>query len=227
MNVRVAPLALLLSLASACGGEAKEKPPVEVLIKVDSDPGKPIKGANVLFNGKAIATTDETGAARLTLNGNEGDTYDVNVKCPTGFQSPTKPLSIPLRRLADPSKTPEYEVACPPTTRTIVVAVRAENGANLPVMYLGREVARTDSAGAATVLLANLDADSQFELKLDTSEKGNEVLRPQNPASVFTIKRADDVFTFDQKFVVEKPKAVWHPVIKKTGPVALPTKINQ
>jgi hypothetical protein len=94
-------------------------------------------------------------------------------------------------------------------------------------MYLGREVARTDSAGAATVLLANLDADSQFELKLDTTEKGNEVLRPQNPASVFTIKRADDVFTFDQKFVVEKPKTVWKAAPKKQGPVALPTKINQ
>jgi hypothetical protein len=232
MNVRIAPAAILFALASlagcgaGCGSESKEKPPVEVLIKVESDPGKPIKGANILFNGKPIATTDDTGSARLTLNGNEGDTYDVNVKCPPGHQSPTKSLSIPLRRLTDPSKTPEYELACPPMTRTIVIAVRAENGANLPIMHLGREVARTDTSGAATVLLENLDADSQFELKLDTTEKGNEQLRPQNPASVYTIKRSDDVFTFDQKFIVEKKATVWHPTVKKVGPVALPTKVT-
>src|SRR5262245_7087227 len=133
MNVRLVLAAALVSVVAACGGETKEKPPVEVLVKVDSDPGKPIKGANVMFSGKSIATTDDTGTARLTLNGNEGDSYDVTVKCPTGFQSPTKPISIPLRRLAEPSKTPEYEVSCPPTTRNIVVAVRAENGPNLPV----------------------------------------------------------------------------------------------
>jgi len=224
MRALVIP-ALLLAIAG-CGAENKEKPPLEVLIRVEGDPGKPIKGADILFNGKSIKKTDDEGNAQLMLTGNEGDIYDVTVKCPAGHQSPTKPISIPLRRLAEGSKTPEYEVSCPPTTRTIVIAVRAENGVNLPVMYLGREVARTDTSGAATVLLENQDADSQFELKLDTSEKGNEQLRPQNPVNVYTIKRADDVFTFDQKFTIEKKAAVWHPTIKKTGPVALPTKVN-
>ena len=58
-----------------------------------------------------------------------------------------------LRRLAEPSKVPAYQATCPPTTRAIVVAVAAENGAGLPVLYLGREVARTDASGAASVLL--------------------------------------------------------------------------
>lgn len=217
-------MAFLIALCG-CGGEQQQKPPVEVLVKVTGDPGRPLKGANVLFSGKTIATTDAEGSAKLTLSGNEGDNYDVTVKCPVGFQSPTKPISITLHRFAEPSKTPEYEASCPPTTRTIVVAVRAENGANLPVLYLGRVIGRTDASGAATVLLENLDADSQFELTLDTSEKGNEVLKPQNPTSTFTIKRSDDVFTFDVKFVVEKKAVVWKGV-KKVGPIALPTKIN-
>jgi hypothetical protein len=220
--------ALLVSLAlAACGGEQKQKPPVEVLIKVTGDPGKPIKGASINSGGKFIIATDETGTAKLTLTGNEGDSYDVQVKCPQGFQSPTKPVSITLHRLAEPSSMPEYEVACPPTTRTIVVAVRAENGPNLPIHYLGRVVGKTDSAGAATVLLDNLDADSQFELALDTTAKGNEQLRPQNPSSAFTVKRSDDVFVFEVKFIVEKKAAVWHPVAKKPiGPIALPTKTD-
>lgn len=212
---------------AACGGEPQQKPPVEVLVKVSGDPGVPLEGASVLFSGKPIATTDAKGSAKLTLTGNEGDLYDVSVKCPAGFQSPVKPISITLHRFAEPSKTTEYEVSCPPTTRTIVVAVRAENGPNLNVLYLGRAIGRTDASGAATVLLEGLDADSQFELTLDTTEKGSEDLRPQNPTNVFTIKRADDVFTFDVKFTIEKKKVVWHAPPKKTGPIALPTKVNQ
>lgn len=218
--------AVVLAVCASCGGEPQQKPPVEVLVKVTGDPGQPLEGATVLFSGKPIKTTDKKGSAPLTLTGNEGDSYDVTVKCPAGYQSPTKPINITLHRFAEPSKVPEYEVSCPPTTRTIVVAVRAENGANLPVLHLGRPIAKTDSAGAATVLLENLDADSQFELTLDTSEKGNEVLKPQNPTSTFTVKRSDDVLTFDVKFVVEKKAVVWKGV-KKVGPIALPTKINQ
>ena len=231
-NVRSVLLASVFALGAlslgtlGCAGDQKQKPTVEVLIKVTGDPGKAIKAANIVFGGKTIATTDETGTAKLTLSGNEGDSYDVQVKCPQGFQSPTKPLSIALHRLAEPSTLPEYEVACPPTTRTIVVAVRADNGPGLPIMHLGRVIGRTDGSGAATVLLDNLDADSQFELLLDTSAKGNEQLRPQNPSSAFTVKRSDDVFTFDVKFIVEKKATVWHAAPKKTGPIALPTKID-
>ncbi|MBI2393680.1 MAG: hypothetical protein HYV09_29165 [Deltaproteobacteria bacterium] len=218
---------LVACAPAACGAEPQQKPPVEVLVKVSGDPGAPLEGASVLFSGKSIATTDAKGAAKLTLTGNEGDLYDVTVKCPAGFQSPSKPISITLHRFAEPSKTTEYEVSCPPTKRNIVVAVRADNGPNLNVLHLGRAIGRTDASGAATVLLEGLDADSQFELTLDTTEKGNEDLKPQNPTNVFTVKRADDVFTFDVKFTIEKKKVVWHAPPKKTGPIALPTKVNQ
>lgn len=210
---------------AGCGDDLtnKPKPPLEVVVKATSDPGRALAGVSVVYAGKTIKETDDEGTARLVLTGNEGDVFEVTIKCPAGHQSPTKPLAIPLRRLAEPSKTPEYEVSCPPTTRTVVVAVRAENGANLPVLHLGRVLGRTDASGAATVLLEKVETDTQFELALDTTEKGNEGLRPQNPASVFSVKRADDVLTFDVKFTVEKKPVVWKGP-KKTGPIALPTK---
>lgn len=225
-GVRFGSTLLFAALACAgCGADAsKQKPPLEVLVKVDGDPGQKLEGATLHYNGKVIATTGKDGAALLTLNGNEGDTYDVSIKCPTGYQSPQKPITIPLHRLADPTQKPEYEVSCPPTTRTVVVAVRAENGPNLPIMYLGRVVGRTDAAGAATVLLEGIDADTQFDLTLDTTEKGNEQLRPQNPSSSFTLKNADEIFTFDVKFVVEAKAKVYKWAPKKQGPVMLPTK---
>lgn len=201
----------------------KPKPALEVVVKVTSDPDKPLEGAKVLYAGKTIATTDDTGQAKLTLTGNDGDSYEVSVKCPTGYQSPAKATVIPLKRLE--GSTPEYDVSCPPTTRTAVVAVRAENGAFLPIKHLGRVVGRTDSSGAATVLLKEVEADTPIELVLDTSEKGMEVLRPQNPTSpAFVVKRGDEVFTFDQKFQIEAPKVKVYYAPKKVGPIALPTK---
>lgn len=106
-----------------------------------------------------------------------------------------------IKRLTDTNKKPEYDVTCPPTTRTVVVAVRADNGPNLPVMYLGREAARTDTAGAAHVMM-KLKPDEGFSLVLATD--GNDRLRPQNPSASFIVRDHDDVFTFDQKFDLEK-----------------------
>jgi hypothetical protein len=202
-------------------------PPAHVLVKVTGDPGRPLPGARVTYAGKTIATTGEDGIAKLELNGRQGDAYEVAVVCPAGHESPNKTLLITLRRLADPTSMAEYDVTCPKATRSVVVAVRAENGAGLPVLYLGREVARTDGSGAAHVLLANLPRDAQFDLMLDTSGKSAEQLRPKSPRASFAVKGQDDVLVFDQHFTIEAKPHVYHPVKKKPpGPVALPTKIT-
>jgi hypothetical protein len=217
----IAMFALPLAVASCSGVSAPPKPPLEVVVRVESDPNQPLAGAEVVFNGKVIATTDDEGGAKLSLQGNEGDAYEVNVRCPDGFQSPTKSLVIPLHRLVDNSMPPEYDVQCPPTKRTAVVAIRAENGANVPVVYLGRVLARLDASGAATVMLENLDADQSFDLTLDTSEKGNEQLRPQSPSNSFSLKSGDDVLSWDAKFTVEAVKKIHKYVKKATGPTVI------
>jgi hypothetical protein len=206
----------ILSLTACDRLKTVPPPPQEVIIRVASDPGKPLEGVELLNNGKKVATTDATGTAKLTLTGKDGETFDLFVRCPDGFQSPTKPVPILLRRLLDVSKKPEYEAACPPTTRTVVVAVRAENGPNLPITHLGREVGRTDAAGAAHVLL-NVKPDESFSLTLNTTEKGKERLRPQNPVASFSVKDHDDVLVFDKKF--EQERVFGAP--KRRGPVKI------
>lgn len=217
-----------LALFACSSVSAPEKPKLEVMVHVESDPKEPLKGADVVFDGKAIATTDETGTAKLVLQGNEGDSYEVTVRCPDGYQSPSKSLVIPLHRLVDDSKPPEYDVPCPPTKRTAVVAIRAENGANLPVLYLGRAIGHTDSSGAATVLLRDLPADATFDLTLDTSAKsdpkGPETLQPQSPSNSFSMKGADDVLTWDTKFNVVTKKKQKIYVKPKSGPTVLKGK---
>jgi hypothetical protein len=80
----------------------------------------------------------------------------------------------------------------------------------LPVLYLGREVARTDAFGAAHLLL-QIRPEEQFDLTLATTEKGGEQLRPQNPVATFSVKHQDEVFVFEPHFTVEAKKVVYHP----------------
>lgn len=187
---------------------------------VESDPGRALGGAKILSLGKPVGTTGSDGVAKLTLRGEEGQSFELSVQCPDGYKSPTSDLTVVLRRLADPSKVPAYTVSCPPTTRTVVVAIAADKGPNLPVLYLGRMVARTDASGAADVLL-HVPPGEQFSLTLSTAEKGAEALRPQSPVATFGVKDSDDVFVFTPRFTVEQQKPVYRPVARPTGPTRI------
>jgi len=191
---------------------------------VSGDPGRPLAGALISHDRVEVGRTKDDGTVVLAIQGHEGETLPLEVICPAGFKSPTEPLAVRLRRLSDPAQRTEYDVSCPPTTRKVVVAVRANNGKNLPVIYLGQEVARTDASGAAHVEL-EATPDDTVELTLGTDEKGNEHLKPQNPSAKFLVKNQDDVFVFTQDFVVEPEKrtAVVARPKEPTGPTRIPS----
>ncbi len=214
-GARALALVMLAVPLFGCDKLLKEAPPVpfDVVVHVESDPGKDLPGASILRNGKELTATGNDGRAKLAIPGNEGEALDFLVKCPPDFMSPQKPISLTLHRNSG-GRPPEYTASCPPMVRRVVVAVRAENGANLPVMYLGREVGKTDASGAAHVLLA-LHPGDQFELALNTDQYKR--LHPQNPTSVFVVKPRDDIQPFDVKFTVEKLKAP--PPVKHNIPI--------
>jgi hypothetical protein len=85
--------------------------------------------------------------------------------------------------------------------RSIVVGIRAENGPNLPVMYLGKEVGRTDGTGTAHVAL-DLPPGETATLSLDTRDAP--ALKPQNPDLVFRAGTRDELLLLDQKFTVTR-----------------------
>jgi hypothetical protein len=189
-------------------------PPFQMFIRVEGDPGRPVPGATVSRDNKILGTTGADGRAILTLEGVEGLTVDVSIKCPDAFTSPTKPTTLRLTRFADKSKMPEYTVACPPMLRHVVVAVKAENGPNLPVVYLNKIVTRTDVSGAAHFAL-EVPPNTQFQVTLDTAENGK--LKPVSPSKPFSVPSHDDIVVFEQKFEVEKVRvfAAPKPVLPK------------
>jgi hypothetical protein len=194
--------------------------PFEARLRVFGDPNQPLKGADVYYKQRKIGTTDDAGTVSFRLKGAEGEVYSLTVKCPDGYTSPVKPVSVVLRKNVDPKKRPEYDVDCPKSSRAVVVAVRADSGPNLPVLYLGREVARTDASGAAHVML-DLPPNQMFQLELSTNGDDAKDLRPQNPTSTFEVKQEDAVFVFDQKFKVEKKRYRGPSRRKPSGPTPL------
>jgi hypothetical protein len=186
------------------------------VVRVESDPGHPLPGAIIAKGGKDGPSTGPDGRVSLKIPGQEGESVDLTVKCPTDYVSSNKLLTVSLRR---GSKLPEYDWSCPPAIRHLVVALRADNGPNLPVTYFGKTIGRTDANGAFTYLFALRPGDG-VELLIDTNEKGNERIHPTNPSFSATVKPYDDIVTFEQRFK-------WDPVpVHYVAGPARPQDIN-
>jgi hypothetical protein len=210
----------LAVIAAGCDGAlaAPGPPPAEsIFLRVLGADDTPIEGAEISAGAGRVARTDASGHAAMSLEGADGTRYELRVSCPPGFASPSRPLAVTLRR---GSNTPEYHASCRRTDRTAVVAVRTSGAPRMPVVYLGREVARTDETGIA---LVSIDAKvgETFTLTLDTSDKKLRWLRPQSPEMSFSVGDRDELFAFEQKFTDETPKVYRPPPPKPYVPRAI------
>jgi len=206
--------ALTLALCPGCNLKSDVAPPFELVVNVTSDPGHPLPGAVVMKGGKEGPSTGTDGKVTVKIAGQEGEQVDLMIKCPADYVSPPKALAVLLRRNAG-TKLPEYEASCPPAVRHMVVAVRADNGGNLPVKVLDRIVGYTDGNGAFTYALPLRPGDG-VEMTLDTTN--SPLLSPKNPSTMLVMKPYDDVVTFDQKFQVAEVKKVYR---KRAVPVEI------
>lgn len=204
-------------------GPAK-KPTQAIVFAAESDPGMPLAGAQVQHRGRVVATTGADGAAPLQITGQEGEVFDFEVRCPSGHRSPDAPVSVVLRRTTGQGAAARFPIRCAPKERALVVAVRAEGGANLPVLYLGREVARTDGSGAAHVAFRVAATDS-VALTLDTTEQPR--LRPQHPSMSFHGADRDQITVFGQKFDAPLPKPRPRPAAAPAPEPLGPVRLNR
>jgi len=212
--------------ALACDSLAPPKKPSQAIVfAAESDPGAPLAAVQVQHRGKLVATTGADGTASLQITGQEGETFDFDVRCPPGHRAPEAPVSVVLRRTAGQGAAARFPIRCTPKERTLVVAVRAEGGANLPLLYLGREIARTDGSGAAHVAFRVASTDSVV-LTLDTTEQPR--LRPQHPSMSFHGAERDQITSFAQKFDAEAPKPKPRPVASAAPPEPIgPVRLNR
>lgn len=205
----------LLSLTSACAlldqaPSADSNVSIKVTIKAIDDVGAPVARTEVLLGKKSRGQTGADGQLAVTLTGLPGQVARLNVKCPEGYASPEKTVDVGITELAKGSPAPLFEARCTALAHSLVVAIRAENGPNLPVIYLGKELGRTDAEGVAHVVL-KVPPGETASLRLDTS--GAPALKPQNPEMLFKASNRDEMLLLEQKFsivrktVVVRPKA--------------------
>jgi hypothetical protein len=193
-------------------------PPVTVFVRVVDEAKAPVSRAEIASQSHVIATTDVEGRAEIHVSGREGATYFIDVRCPTGYRSPEAPLEI--RRLENGGAAPpEYVTRCNRLRHTLVVNVKTKGaGGSVPILYLGKPVARTDAEGNARVVLEG-DVLERIDIQLDTSDATFAKLHPQSPTGSFEIPNRDDETTFEVAFTKDKkarPKGK-----AKPGPIPL------
>jgi hypothetical protein len=217
---RLAAAILAVACLSSCSKAAPQGGSYRLSVQVTSEPGRPLPGVPVSYLGQTVGRTDAQGLAGLSIRGSEGEHVALTVTCPDGFHAPTQTIDVVLHHWSEAGRKPEYEFPCSPLNRTVVVIVRADRGPNLPVLYLGREIARTDESGAAHALVS-VPASDDMEITLSTSEPGSEHLRPQNPSIKFSATDREPLKLYSVKFSLEmeKRRAV------ASGP-RMPVRIN-
>lgn len=210
----VAAAACLVS--SACA--RVEPPPHQVLVRVESEPGQPLAGATLSRGVDVLGKSASSGEIALGLRGDAGEVVELLATCPSGFRTPEKPLAIALRPLAQSARKPEYKVSCPPLMRSLVIAVRAPNANNVPLRYLGKEIARTDGSGTAHALL-NVSPGEMITVTLDTTGEEHAALMPQQPELKLSMPEHDEVALFDQAFTRVESARKKH--VARRGPTKL------
>lgn len=191
---------------------AQAPPPASVTLRVTTTRGQPVVGAEVSLQRSVVARSDETGTARLEVRGRDGESFELYVNCPPPLRSPVRPVIV--RRLDIQGGSAEHSAKCEETRRTLVVAVRAENGPDLPIIHLGREVGRTDRSGAAHI---KIDADIRERIELTLSTAAMTKVHPQNPAAVYEPANHDEIQRFAVTFTSDPKKVPRKPVV--TGPI--------
>jgi hypothetical protein len=216
----------VIALAASAVVSCKEPPPTpfRMTIHVEADPGQPLANVPILFrdanNPNAaeieVKRTDAQGNATLETARPDGETLRFAMKCPADTD-PAEPINVTVRRTE--GAAPKFDRSCRPQIRTIAVVVRAENGPNLPVMFLGREITRTDASGAAH-FSTKLRSGDTFTVGISTKE--DDKLKPRDPSAMMTVGQRDDVQLVNVKFEREKPKpAPYRGPKKPKGPVQI------
>lgn len=215
--MRAKTLGPWLCVAALAGCAPRVRPTYRVVVQVESDPGVPLAGARFSRAGRSLGESDAAGTFSTELRGAPGDVVSIEVQCPDGHRTPAEPLGVLLRRIEERARDPEFRVNCPPLTRQLVIAVRASNGPDLPLRYLGQQIARTSPDGAAHAVLRATPGET-LTFTLDTSSSRAAKLMPQQPELKVTVPERDEIVLFDQPFTKPKPKAKPKPPPEPVGP---------
>ena len=219
--IQAAVIWLGLSACAATSAENKVEKRFEVEFQAITDDGRALAEAKFQTGNRELGATDGAGYLRTQLQGAEGQTIPITVKCPTGHAAePTAPLRLARLRGLDraAAKPLQSRAICARSIRDIALVVHANHGGGLPVRVDGKVAATTDPDGNAHVLLQVDHTARTLHVELDTTPYPK--LTPTNPSRAFELSGTDTILILEQNFVLPKPQ-------KKRKPRPLPPKQPQ
>ncbi len=204
--------ALCISIMTVFAACSKESKPQFVMLEVEvtDEDARPVETAEVKVAKHSVGSTDRDGRLEVRLSGPEGRRVQVQVACPDGRIAEggtSRDVEVRFLRKLDTTATSlaaiEAGFRCVFKTRKVVVLVRADGVAGLPVHTLGHPIAQTNSDGVAQAVIEGIPGD-EIEVTLDTTEKPE--LRPAMPGRRLTVPRQSQIVVFDQKFERRRSK---------------------
>jgi len=171
--------------------------------RVTDDDHDALASTAITVGKQRLGTTGPGGVLKSDLSGAEGQSLPILIECPNGFTGPDRPAQLRLthtRRVNVIGYQPmHYEAVCRRNVRDIVLAVRAQGGAGLPLEIDGKLAGVTDADGIAHVLVHADRNLKSLTVSLDTSAR--QELKPKNPTRTYELAGNDTVLVFDQPLV--------------------------
>ena len=211
---------LLLGNFAGCSPQATmpSTSAYEVEFRAESDAGSAVDGVSVFTGRRLLGTTDQEGRLHFRLQGTEGQTMPVNLKCPDGYKEPEHPSTIRLARTKSVDVQADQPLKlgaiCMRLSRDIAVVVFADQGSAVPVTIDGEPATVTSSDGFAQVLLHVAREVHSVTVGLDTNTYVD--LVPKNPRRTYELPAGDAILVFNQKFARQKLGAAHSNVHKES-----------
>ncbi|MDJ0763832.1 MAG: hypothetical protein QNJ97_12705 [Myxococcota bacterium] len=218
---------LVLAVAGVTCGPDPVPNSVALIVRVLDLSENPVAEAEIYIAGNIALSTDDTGEIKLPITGPEGRRVHVRVSCPEGWipaGGDTREVAVQflhsLDSTAKQSMPMKIQFRCEPKFREVLLVVRTNGRARLPVRVLGMNAAVTDDNGVAQAVIKGVPSD-EFEVVIDTSD--HPALRPAMPTRRASIPENNQILIFDQKFDMHDKKS--DPRKKKRTRPRLPRRI--
>lgn len=207
-----------VSLSTVCCAEP-ERTVVTVpwTVRVETERGAGLPGAEIFFNEKHVGTTGSDGRLTKMISGSQGDPTRVTHDCPPGYRAQDETTIVRLRRYqpTDVPKIMEVALTCRNEMRTAAFVVRAAGASHLPVSLNGEVVAKTNAAGVAHFSRADAPG-TEYLVELDARTVPE--MRPSHTTHRFVLGEDHELFVVDQAFERapkrRKPRPRPHRIVK-------------
>ena len=204
MNSWTVALVSVLTLVSCSDGRSIARP-FSIGFIVESDPGLPLQGVNVLVDGESIGKTDSNGSVRAEVLAIPGASLRIQQQCPEDHRAAEDSKSIRLRKFESVGEsapsTIQVTLKCKPLRRLAVFIVTAKNGPDLPILIDGDHAGRTNELGVAQISRWGAPG-TEYALEIDT--RASPRLLPRSPVHVFTLPDAHEIFVVNESFQLQE-----------------------